>query len=116
MTNDLASKRAADSALFPVLILMGGFGLLLFLLLGNVPRQARITPTPESTEVAAAPTTAPVLVGDNGISYDLALVEDGRSVFQTTCTACHGLDARGIPGLGKDLVESPFIHGQTHRQ
>jgi disulfide bond formation protein DsbB len=116
MTNDQPPKRTADPAIFPILILMGGFGLLLILLLGNVPRQARVTPTPISTEVAAAPTTASTLIGDNGIPYELALVEHGRSAFQTTCSACHGLDARGIQGLGKDLVESPFIDGVTDRQ
>lgn len=117
MTNDDTPKRTTDPTIFPVLILMGAFGLLLVLLLGNVPRQARVTPTPvPPTEVAAVATTAPTLIGDNGFPYDVALVEEGRSAFQTTCTACHGLDARGIPGLGKNLVESQFMDGSTDNQ
>ncbi len=26
-----------------------------------------------------------------------------------TCPACHGADAKGIPGLGKDMTTSEFI-------
>jgi disulfide bond formation protein DsbB len=29
------------------------------------------------------------------------------------CAACHGPDARGIPNLGKNLVESEFVAAQT---
>lgn len=33
---------------------------------------------------------------------------EGRALFNKTCAACHGMDARGIPGLGKDLVRGEF--------
>jgi disulfide bond formation protein DsbB len=35
----------------------------------------------------------------------------GRDVFVTTCAACHGPDGRGIPTLGKTLVESDYVAG-----
>jgi disulfide bond formation protein DsbB len=41
------------------------------------------------------------------------MVAQGKTVFSSICFACHGQDARGIPGLGKDLVDSTFIHGLT---
>jgi mono/diheme cytochrome c family protein len=28
----------------------------------------------------------------------------GKEVFMGTCSACHGQDAKGLPGLGKNLV------------
>jgi mono/diheme cytochrome c family protein len=28
----------------------------------------------------------------------------GRDVFRDTCAACHGANAKGLPGLGKNLV------------
>lgn len=34
--------------------------------------------------------------------------EEGKVIFAKTCAACHGPDARGIPGLGKDLVAGAF--------
>ena len=35
----------------------------------------------------------------------------GKTVFTTTCSACHGADAKGLPGLGKDMTTSTFIKG-----
>ncbi len=41
-----------------------------------------------------------------GITGDAAAGED---VFAGTCAACHGPDARGIEGLGKDLHSNAFV-------
>lgn len=41
-------------------------------------------------------------------TYDPELVALGQILF-VTCAGCHGPDGRGIPGLGKDFVESEFI-------
>jgi len=35
----------------------------------------------------------------------------GKDKFLGTCSACHGPDAKGLPGLGKDLTTSPFAKG-----
>ena len=35
----------------------------------------------------------------------------GREVFAYFCADCHGLDARGVPGRGLDLVRSDFVRG-----
>jgi disulfide bond formation protein DsbB len=35
----------------------------------------------------------------------------GETLFGTTCFACHGADARGLPGQGKDLTTSEFTRG-----
>lgn len=32
----------------------------------------------------------------------------GRTAFIGTCSACHGPDGKGVPGLGKDLTKSEF--------
>jgi disulfide bond formation protein DsbB len=32
----------------------------------------------------------------------------GKTKFESTCAACHGPDAKGIAGLGKDLTTSEF--------
>jgi disulfide bond formation protein DsbB len=34
---------------------------------------------------------------------------EGETAFAGTCTACHGPDAHGMPGLGKDLHANAFV-------
>ncbi|MBK8024940.1 MAG: c-type cytochrome [Chloroflexi bacterium] len=64
------------------------------------------TDTPEATESAAGS-------GETALaSYDPVLVAEGQAQF-ALCAACHGPDARGIPNLGKDLVDSEFVAAQT---
>ena len=33
----------------------------------------------------------------------------GEPLFTSTCSACHGPDAKGLPNLGKDLTTSVFL-------
>lgn len=37
----------------------------------------------------------------------------GAEKFAGTCAACHGPDATGITGLGKDLTTSEFVKGKS---
>ena len=37
----------------------------------------------------------------------------GETVFQGTCSACHGPDGKGLPNLGKDFTSSEFVKGQS---
>lgn len=40
------------------------------------------------------------------------MISDGANVYKGTglCFACHGPEAKGIPGLGADLTDSEWIH------
>lgn len=40
----------------------------------------------------------------------------GKTVFASTCSACHGADAKGLPGLGKDLTTSAWVKSETDDQ
>jgi disulfide bond formation protein DsbB len=40
----------------------------------------------------------------------------GKTVFEGTCSSCHGPDAKGLPGLGKDLTTSEWVSTQTDAQ
>lgn len=42
-------------------------------------------------------------------------VAAGEALFQRTCAACHGADARGRPALGKSLHDNAFVQ-QLSRQ
>lgn len=39
--------------------------------------------------------------------------EMGKTLFMETCSACHGQDALGVTGLGKDLTTSTFVHDMS---
>ena len=40
----------------------------------------------------------------------------GEKLYASTCAACHGPDARGLPNLGKDLVDSDFVKGLSDQE
>ena len=42
--------------------------------------------------------------------------EKGKDLFLGTCASCHGPDAKGLPGLGKDMTTSEFIRKQSDAQ
>lgn len=37
----------------------------------------------------------------------------GKIAFEKTCITCHGADAKGMPGLGKDLTTSQFVASKS---
>jgi disulfide bond formation protein DsbB len=51
-----------------------------------------------------------------GATIDLAALSRGKALFAQGCNACHGDNARGRPGLGKDLAHNPFIKSQADPQ
>lgn len=48
-----------------------------------------------------------------GPALDAAAASHGRDLFARTCAACHGQDAKGVEGLGKDLTRSWFVAAQN---
>lgn len=38
---------------------------------------------------------------------------DGQSIYNGLCVACHGADATGVTGLGKNLIESELVANST---
>ena len=40
----------------------------------------------------------------------------GEPLYQGTCSACHGPDAKGLPSLGKDLTTSEFTHDSSNQE
>lgn len=101
----------------PALVLFGAFCLIVAVLLSMQPRSpvttVAIAPTDAPTEV---PSPTPESVEVALASYDPAQVRDGQILFSTTCSACHGMNARGVPGLGKDLINSEFVHGLSDEE
>lgn len=39
----------------------------------------------------------------------------GKTKFEGTCSSCHGMEAKGMPNLGKDLTTSQFTKGLSDK-
>ena len=47
---------------------------------------------------------------------DTAAIAAGRRVFEgksggALCFSCHGMNAKGVPGVGPDLTDGKWLHG-----
>ncbi|MCZ6728057.1 MAG: cytochrome c, partial [Acidobacteria bacterium] len=72
---------------------------------------------------AQAPASAPEATPETGsapeASGETALAGaslDGEALFKVTCPACHGQEAKGVPGLGKDMTTSEFIKERSNEE
>lgn len=81
--------------LIPLPALLIGMALVVYGFLGKT--------TPENTDSADSPAFIAAL--------DDPTIQRGADAYLIFCSACHGPDARGLPGLGKDLVASEFARG-----
>jgi disulfide bond formation protein DsbB len=68
-------------------------------------------PSPEPPP--EAPSGAPVEPTTPAGAPAEATAPDGKALFMVTCPACHGPEARGMPGLGKDMTTSEFIKSKS---
>jgi disulfide bond formation protein DsbB len=70
-----------------------------------------IAPAPPAETRAAAPAESSVTASEPATLA--ADAHPGEALFRVTCPACHGADAKGVPGLGKDMTTSEFIASQS---
>ena len=66
--------------------------------------------------VAIACSIIPALWTEGAFAEDSAALARGKTLYSQTCSMCHGPDGKGVPNLGKDLVNSKFVAGQTDDQ
>ncbi|MBL8155997.1 MAG: c-type cytochrome [Anaerolineae bacterium] len=117
MTRSTPTSSASDTgALLPAIVLFGGIALVLIALFAARPGVTPTAVAPVEEQQAAAPTglpTAAVAAPQQVGLLDPLLVTKGNNAFQSICSACHGFNAQGIPGLGKSMIGSEFINSQT---
>ena len=71
------------------------------------PEPAEPTPPPaEETKETPAPAA----------DYPAEVVEEGKQLFLNTCSTCHGPDAKGLPGLGKNLHDNQYVRSHTDEE
>jgi disulfide bond formation protein DsbB len=72
----------------------------------------RLPALPAAVAAAPGPVTeadkAAALAAAGGDAELAEFIAHGTKVYAGTCFACHGKDGRGLPSLGKDLVNSSF--------
>ncbi len=67
---------------------------------GQQPQQQTEQPAPPPAEQPTAPAVA-----------------DGKILYEQSCSACHGQDAKGVAGLGGDITaNSAFVSSQSDEQ
>lgn len=108
MEHKQSSQPTSPAAVVvPVAIVILFFGVVLLGTLGNrtvVP----YTPTVVA-QVQITPTLMRELPQLVRTTYSGIDVSNGKSQFGAVCSGCHASDARGVAGLGKNLVDSEFV-------
>ncbi|MDW8186008.1 MAG: cytochrome c [Anaerolineae bacterium] len=74
------------------------------------PQAAAPETSSEGSAAPSTPASPPVVAALQGNP------EKGKELFLGSCASCHGADAKGLPGLGKDLTTSTFVKQQTDVQ
>lgn len=123
MGNNTPARSSQQFPIIPVVTLFGFLAVTLIVLLqaqaNLMPKLVQPTVTVRPTQAAVVPTEIPPTVEVTpeataeavAVSYDPAQVAAGERVLMATCSACHGMNGRGIQGLGKDMLDSEFIDG-----
>jgi disulfide bond formation protein DsbB len=70
-------------------------------------------PTATPAPAAAAPAEAAAPAAAQPVAAAAGDVANGQKVYSLLCIACHGPEAKGVQGLGKDLTTSTFVAEKT---
>lgn len=75
-------------------------------------RSAFRTPAVAAALLAAVATAAAAQGTELPEGVTQATIEQGESLFKGPgiCTACHGADGGGVPGLGANLTDDEWLH------
>ena len=76
---------------------------IVFLAVAGVLLWTAVTPASVAAQTEQA--------GPNRFAGNPGAIEQGRSLFRSRCSLCHGMDARG--GRAPDLTTGDFVHGNT---
>ncbi|HEX6631697.1 MAG TPA: c-type cytochrome [Gemmatimonadaceae bacterium] len=95
--------------------LLTGAALLVVLVVG-VARRPQPADEGSTTRAGRGGVASPTPVTTHADTISPAMIALGERVFQgksggALCTTCHGKDAKGMKGLGPDLTDDVWLHG-----
>jgi cbb3-type cytochrome c oxidase subunit III len=69
-------------------------------------------PEQQAAPDTAAPQTAAMPAGELPPGVTQAMLNEGDTIFHGAglCATCHGVDAKGVQGLGANLTDSTWLH------
>ena len=84
----------------------------------SAPSSSSAKPTPAPSAPTGKLARSEIVEKAGGVPALLAsnLYTEGRQLFITSCTACHGPQGQAKPHLGKDIAHSAFVAGRTDDQ
>ena len=94
---------------FYFLPLMALFALMLLAACGG---DDKAEPAPTPAPAAAAPAEAApaqAVSAEQPVAAAAGNADHGKQIYSQICIACHGPEAKGVQGLGKDLTTSTFV-------
>lgn len=115
MSDENTQPESDISPVLATILLFAVLGVVLSLLLAQRP-EVEVPEVTATEEVVEAIPTATLTPEPEIVGYHPDVVADGQQLYSGSCVGCHGGDARGIPGIGKDLVESDFMRGLSDEE
>jgi mono/diheme cytochrome c family protein len=114
------NSASHESLVFPMVFLVSLFVGLTILFqpqhvdVSTLPKVSTATPAPVALQPTPTIDTSNLdhlmLMAMGLEEVNASSVQQGGRIYTTTCTACHGYDAKGINGLGKPLIDSEFVN------
>lgn len=122
-TNVLPISESTSRAQARRVMLRSDFSICLMIILGGVLVVPALMMSPWAYLTAfppPPPKTESQLIAEkaaeDGIEFDTQGYQRGKTLFMTTCVACHTPEGGSKPNLGKDLVHSSFTAGKTDKE
>lgn len=82
----------------------------------NVGKDDRVIVSAEIAEIEARKLAASGKIDDETLikmSKNATTIAAGEATFKGTCAACHGPEGKGIKGIGFNLMDANWVHGNT---
>ena len=90
-------------------VIVAGLALVAMTACGGGNKEEAVTSDSTAVPPAAAPAPPPTTTaGTPPTGATPEMVAEGQTLF-TTCAACHGPDAKGLPNLGPNLTDAEWL-------